>query len=228
MTVSSISFRFLTVSSDSAPAQDPILGSMESQGEVSMARQWRTFEPGYSPATYTRTGIQSLSDAELRKEYSRVRREATERLRSFSRSKDPMIRGAAILAEKQGLYLTQKQIQSSGEGRGLMEDLLLDAMKFLQSKRSTVSGTREIESRTARSLQAAGYDIEKKDLKSFGQFMDYARDRRDSRRYGSGTVAKTFDQAKKQGISRSELQKHYKYYVEQIQRGAEELTKWKK
>lgn len=193
-----------------------------------MARQWREFEPGYSPATYTRTGIQSLSDAELKKEYSRVRREATERLRSFSRSKDPMIRGAAILAEKQGLYLTQKQIQASGEGRGLMEDLLLDAMKFLQSKRSTVSGTREIESRTARSLQAAGYDIEKKDLKSFGQFMDYARDRRDSRRYGSGTVAKTFDQAKKQGISRSELQKHYKYYVDQVQQGAEELTRWKK
>lgn len=193
-----------------------------------MARQWREFEPGYSPATYTRTGIQSLSDAELKKEYSRVRREATERLRSFSRSKDPMIRGASILAEKQGLYLTQKQIKDSGEGRGLMEDLLLDAMKFLQSKRSTVSGTREIESRTARSLQAAGYDIEKKDLKSFGQFMDYARDRRDSRRYGSGTVAKTFDQAKKQGISRSELQKHYKYYVDQVQRGAEELTRWKK
>ena len=193
-----------------------------------MARQWRAFEPGYSPATYTRTGIQSLSDAELKKEYSRVRREATERLRSFSRSKDPTIRGAAILAEKQGLYLTRKQIQQSGEGRGLMEDLLLDAMKFLQSKRSTVSGTREIESRTARSLQAAGYDIEKKDLKSFGQFMDYARDRRDSRRYGSGTVAKTFDQAQKQGISRSELQKHYKYYVEQIQNGAEELTRWRK
>ena len=193
-----------------------------------MARQWRAFEPGYSPATYTRTGIQSLSDAELKKEYSRVRREATERLRSFSRSKDPNIRGSAILAEKQGLYLTQKQIQQSGEGRGLMEDLLLDAMKFLQSKRSTVSGTREIESRTARSLQAAGYDIEKKDLKSFGQFMDYARDRRDSRRYGSGTVAKTFDQAQKQGISRSELQKHYKYYVEQVQNGAEELTRWRK
>ena len=193
-----------------------------------MARQWRAFEPGYSPATYTRTGIQSLSDAELKKEYSRVRREATERLRSFSRSKDPNIRGAAILSEKQGLYLTQKQIQQSGEGRGLMEDLLLDAIKFLQSKRSTVSGTREIESRTARSLQAAGYDIEKKDLKSFGQFMDYARDRRDSRRYGSGTVAKTFDQAQKQGISRSELQKHYKYYVEQVQNGAEELTRWRK
>ena len=193
-----------------------------------MARQWRKFEPGYSPATYTRTGIQTLTDKELEKEYSRVRREATERLRSFARSKDPAIRESALALEKQGLYLNKKQIKESGEGRGLMEDLLLDAMKFLQSKRSTVSGTREIEGRTARSLQAAGYDIEKKDLKSFGQFMDYARDRRDSRRYGSGTVAKTFDQAKKQGISRSELQKHYRYYVDQIQNGAEELSRWKK
>lgn len=193
-----------------------------------MARQWRKFEPGYSPATYTRTGIQTLTDKELEKEYSRVRREATERLRSFARSKDPAIRESALALEKQGLYLNKKQIRESGEGRGLMEDLLLDAMKFLQSKRSTVSGTREIEGRTARSLQAAGYDIEKKDLKSFGQFMDYARDRRDSRRYGSGTIAKTFDQAKKQGISRSELQKHYRYYVDQIQNGAEELSRWKK
>ena len=193
-----------------------------------MARQWREFEPGYSPATYTRTGIQSLSDAELKKEYSRVRREATERLRSFSRSKDPMIRGAAILAEKQGLYLTQKQIQASGEGRGLMEDLLLDAMKFLQSKRSTVSGTREIESRTARSLQAAGYDIKKKDLKSFGQFMDYARDRKKGRRFASDTVARTFEKAAKQKISPEELMKHYQYYTKQVQQGAEELTRWKK
>lgn len=193
-----------------------------------MARQWRKFEPGYSPATYTRTGIQTLTDKELEKEYSRVRREATERLRSFARSKDPAIRESALALEKQGLYLNKKQIRESGEGRGLMEDLLLDAMKFLQSKRSTVSGTREIEGRIVRSLQAAGYDIEKKDLKSFGQFMDYARDRRDSRCYGSGTIAKTFDQAKKQGISRSELQKHYRYYVDQIQNGAEELSRWKK
>lgn len=193
-----------------------------------MARQWREFEPGYSPATYTRTGIQSLSDAELKKEYSRVRREATERLRSFSRSKDPMIRGAAILAEKQGLYLTQKQIQASGEGRGLMEDLLLDAMKFLQSKRSTVSGTREIESRTARSLQAAGYDIKKKDLKAFGQFMDYARDRKKGRRFASDTAVRTFEKAAKQKISPEELMKHYQYYTKQVQQGAEELTRWKK
>ena len=193
-----------------------------------MARQWRAFEPGYSPATYTRTGIQSLSDAELKKEYSRVRREATERLRSFSRSKDPNIRGSAILAEKQGLYLTQKQIQQSGEGRGLMEDLLLDAMKFLQSKRSTVSGTREIENKTVRSLQAAGYDIKKKDLKSFGQFMDYARDRKKGRGFASDTAIRTFEKAAKQKISSEDLMKHYQYYTKQVQNGAEELKRWRK
>lgn len=193
-----------------------------------MARQWRKFVPGYSPATYTRTGIQSLTDAELKKEYSRARREATERLRSFKRSKDPAIRGAAILAEKEGLYLTQKQIQQSGEGRGLMEDLLLDAMRFLQSKRSTVSGTREIESRTARSLQAAGYDIKKKDLKSFGQFMDYARDRKKGRGFASDTAVRTFEKAAKQKISSEELMKHYQYYTEQVQNGAEKLTRWKR
>lgn len=193
-----------------------------------MARKWRDFVPAYSPATYTRIGIQSLSNEELAREYSRVRREATERLRSFARSKDPTIRGSALAAEKQGVYLTQKAIKATGEGRGLMEDLLIDAYRFVQSKRSSVSGVREVESKAVRSLQAAGYDIQQKDLKSFGQFMDYARDRRDSKRYSSGTMASAYDMAMKSKISRSELQRHYRFYMEQVQSGADSLTKWKK
>lgn len=193
-----------------------------------MARQWRAFQPGFSPATYTPTGIKSLTTEELTREYSRVRREATERLRSFARSKDPAIRGSSLAAEKQGVYLTQAAIKATGEGRGLMEDLLLDAYRFIQSKRSTVSGVREIESKTARALQAAGYNIKQKDLKKFGAFMDYARDRRDSKKYGSGTMATAYDMAKKSKISDSELKRHYSYYLNQVQSGADHLKRWKK
>lgn len=193
-----------------------------------MAKIWREFEPGYSPATYTRTGIKALSDEELTREYARVRREATERLRSFRRSKDPEIRDSPLAAEKTGIYLTIKDIGDLKTNRGLMEDLLLDAMKFVKSKRSSVSGTRDIRMQTARSLQASGYDIKDKDLKAFGDFMDYARDRRDSRRWGSGSVVSLFSKAKTQKISQAELKKHFTYYMNQIQGGSERLTRWKK
>ena len=198
-----------------------------------MARTWRPFQAAYEEAVYTRTGIKTLTDKQLEKEYSRVRREATERLRSFRRSKNPAIRESQILAEKEGLYLNKAQIKAAGEGRGLMEDLLLDAMKFLRSKRSTVSGQHAINRKVVNSLNAR-YGTEEdpepfkeSDLKDFGKVMDYARDRRDSRRWGSNAMAETFQQARKQGISRSELQKHYKYYMEQVQKGQEELVRWK-
>lgn len=193
-----------------------------------MARSWRAFQPGYSPATYTPTGIKTLNTEELTREYSRVRREATERLRSFARSKDPAIRNSQLAMEKQGVYLTQAAIRATGEGRGLMEDLLLDAYRFIQSKRSTVSGVREIERKTVRSLQAAGYSLKEKDLKKFGSFMDWARDRRDSKKFGSGTMVNTYDLAKRSKISDSELKKHYSYYINQVQSGADHLTRWKK
>ena len=198
-----------------------------------MARAWRPFQAAYDKEVYTRSGIQSLTDKQLEKEYSRVRREATERLRSFRRSKDPAIRDSQILAEKDGLYLTKAQIKAAGEGRGLMEDLLLDAMKFLQSKRSTVSGQHSINRKVVNSLNAR-YGTEddptpfkEKDLKDFGNFMDYARDRRDSRRWGSDVPRQAWQQAQKQGISQKELRKHYKYYMEQVQKGSDELVRWK-
>lgn len=191
-------------------------------------RQWREFSPTYSPATYTRTGVEFLTDKELEAEYARYRREATERLRSFKRSADPGIRNAALAQEKADVYLTIREIKVGENPRQVMEDLLLDAYRFTQSKKSTVSGVRSIEQRTVRSLQAAGYDIKQKDLKSFGAFMDYARDRRDSKKYGSGTMAAAYQMAQKQGISRTELQRHYSYYMQQVQGGAENLTRWKK
>ena len=197
-----------------------------------MARAWRPFQAAYDKEVYTRSGIQSLSDKQLEKEYSRVRREATERLRSFRRSRDPVIRDSQILAEKDGLYLTKAQIKAAGEGRGLMEDLLLDAMKFLQSKRSTVSGQHAINRKIVNSLNAHyGTDEDpepftEKDLKDFGKFMDYARDRKDSKTYGSETPREAWQKAQKQGLSLKELKRHYKFYMEQIQDGKDELVKW--
>jgi hypothetical protein len=195
-----------------------------------MARKtWKAFQPTYTPGTYTRVGVEQLSDEQLAKEYSRVRREAQERLRSFQRSKDPELREAAIVAEKSGVYLNRAQIKAVGGGRGMMEDLLIDAYRFVSAKTSSVSGFRATQDKQINALQAAGYDfVNRGNLRQFGEFMDYFRSRKDAKSFGSGTVATAFSQAAKQKIPPDQLQKHFKYYVNQIKSGADTMTAFKR
>lgn len=192
-------------------------------------RTWRPFQPTYTPGTYTRIGVSSLSDEQLAKEYSRVRREAQERLRSFQRSRDPELREAAVVAEKAGVYLNRQQIRQAGGGRAMMEDLLIDAYRFVSAKTSSVSGFRATQDKQINALQAAGYDfVDRSNLRQFGEFMDYFRSRKDAKSFGSGTVATAFNQAQKQKIPPDQLQKHFKFYVNQIKAGADSMTAFKR
>lgn len=191
-------------------------------------RSWRPFEPTYTPGTYTRIGVSSLSDSELAKEYSRVRREAQERLRSFQRSSDPELRQAAVVAEKAGVYLNRAQIKQAGGGRAMMEDLLIDAYRFVSAKTSSVSGFRATQDKQINKLQAAGYEfVNRSNLREFGQFMDYFRSRKDSKAFGSGTVASAFNMAAKQKIPPDELERHFRFYLRQVKGGASEIQRAK-
>lgn len=214
-----------------------------------MARRiWREYEPTYSPATYTRMGISSLSNKELSSEYSRIRREVMERNRSFRRSKDEEVRiHAATLADQYGLgtmrkygaeassFPTLRQIKeatgidpSQGGGRALMEDLIIEGYRFVSAKTSSVSGFNAMRDKQVKSLQAAGYTfVNRGNLRQFGEFMDYSRDRSVSRKWGSNTIATTFNLATKQKISPEELEKHFRFYVSQIAKGSEKITRVK-
>lgn len=194
-----------------------------------MAKQWKPFQPAYTPGTYTRIGIKKLSDEELAREYSRVRRDAQERLRSFSRSSDPEIRGAAVVAEKAGLYLNRAQIKAVGGGRPLMEDLLIDAYRFVSAKTSSVTGFKRTREKQVNALQAKGYDFVTSDnIRDFGEFMDYFRSRKDAKAYGSDFVALAFNQAQAQNIPPEKVRAHFKFYLAQVQGWAEDVTAWAK
>lgn len=204
-------------------------------------RMWRPFQPTYVPGTYTRIGLSTLETPDLAKEYSRVRREAQERLRSFQRSRDPELRQAAVVAEKAGVYLNRAQIKAAAAAvsddpkeqakaaRAMMEDLLIDAYRFVSAKTSSVSGYRDVQDKQISSLQAAGYEfVNRGNLKQFGEFMDYFRSRKDSKAYGSDTIADTFNQAARQKMDPKELEKHFKFYAQQIQGGATKLNKFQR
>lgn len=189
-----------------------------------MARRWRMYTFGYSPATYTRVGVKTLTDKELRSEYVHARREIKERLRSFARSKNVELRESRIYLENKDKYMTLKDI--SGD-RGLMEDLLLDAYQLIINPRSTVTGYKSLNVKISAGLQAAGYDIDVTNLDSFGKFMDFARERKDSMEFDtSDKRVKAFEIATRQGISRTELQKHYNYYMQQVIDGKEDFVRW--
>lgn len=202
-----------------------------------MAKQWRPFQPAYSPGTYTRIGLRNLSDKELEREYTRVRRDAQERLRSFARSNDPDIRGADVVAEKAGLYLNRAQIKAVGGGRALMEDLLIDAYRFVSAKTSSVTGFRRMREKQVETMQAKGYNfITEGNIKEFGNFMDYFRSRMDAKAYGSGAVALAFNAAKdynqgkkaKEQITTKQLQTHFKFYLAVVQGWDVDVRNWAK
>lgn len=195
-------------------------------------RQWREFQPGFSPATYTREGLSSLSSEEIKHEYARVRREVQERLRSFSRSKDPTAKQREFYKQGKDVMLTIKEIEKSSDPRGLMEDLLREGMRMINSPRSTWSGSIALDEKLARSLNAH-YGTEEnpkpfkgKDMFLIGQMMDYAKDRKDSKTYGSGTRMDAAELSAKAGVSLSDFKRHYKYYVEQVQGGADKIIKY--
>lgn len=196
-------------------------------------RTWRPYR-SYSPATYTRVGIESLSDAEVAAEYSKIRREVKERLRSFSRSRSADVREIGAQRERQMNLPTRAELRAQGDPRGIMEDLILESYRFVSARTSTVAGYEAVHRKQLNALQARGLDIvSERDLASFGKFMDYARSRKrgkfkasDPRTGEISSAAATYDQAMRQGISRSELQRHYNFYVSQIDQGATTLTKW--
>lgn len=195
------------------------------------APSWRPFPAKYEPGTYTSTGLKTLSDKELATEYSRVRREAQERLRSFQRSSNPDIREAGVVAEKAGLYLNRAQIKAATEtpreARAMTEDLLIDAYRFVSAKTSSVSGWKNTRSKQVESLQAAGYTfINESNIKWFAQFMDYFRDRKYRKTFGSKQAASALNQAAKEKISSRELKRHFKFYIEQVEKYGE-ISKYK-
>ena len=110
-----------------------------------------------------------------------------------------------------------------------MEDLIIEGYRFVSAKTSSVSGFNNMRDKQVKSLQAAGYTfVNRKNLRQFGEFMDYSRSRAESRRWGSNTIATAFNQAAKQKISPEELERHFQFYVYQIAKGSKKITRAKR
>lgn len=87
--------------------------------------------PVYSPQQ-----LREMSDADLRKEYSRLRKVANERINRLEKAG---FGGSKEVEYNEGMYVPLKEVESRRE----LVMLTSQVSKFLAAKRSTVTGQRE-------------------------------------------------------------------------------------
>lgn len=160
---------------------------------------------------YNPQGLQSYSERNLRREYSRLRSIARKRLERISSSE---FADSDIYAYNKARYKTLSEIRSKTE----LRHLIVDITKFLLAERSTVTGLKESRSKSIEYFHEMGYTfITEENYKDWRAFLKYVRQMEDYV-YNYESELTAFEQAVKAGESGS-VQKAYEYYVKQTERG---------
>ena len=159
----------------------------------------------------------NFSEAELRREYSRLRDIAQKRLgrlgeSEFDRSgtyqhnvgKFPKLSTMTIRG-KNGVRISKRQ---------QFARKLAELAHFIQSPASTVSGQREIQEKTIQTLHDRGYTfVNKSNYFDFLDFMEDIRIRKLDRIYDSDRVAQLFKAADKRGVDPDALKDDFDYFI---------------
>lgn len=159
----------------------------------------------YIPSTLTLTDV--LSEAEIRKEYSRLRKIANQRLDALLRSE---FKDAQIVKNNAGKYVPLKEIDSH---RDLIHKLS-DVARFIESSRGSVRGLQKERRETIQTLHERGYtNINKRNYQQFTQFMDYLHTAYKNHMYDSKRAIQLFTEANSKGKSNKEIMKMFKKWL---------------
>lgn len=128
------------------------------------------FALGLDPAAYNPQGLRAYEPEELKREYSRLRREAEDRLRKLGRSE---FRDSEAYRRNAGQFPTLKEL---GNDRRALERKLIDAQRFIMAKASSASGQREIRRENISTLRSHGYKwVNTRNFKDFTDYMEELR-----------------------------------------------------
>ena len=159
----------------------------------------------YAWYEYTPEALQSgsLSEKEIRDEYSRLRNIANKRINRLERA---------------GYTDTQTYLQNVGAYKSLsnytMEELqykLYQISKFVSAKSSTVGGMRRIQKQMLAKLHEKDLGSIT-NLQEFGDFMDWARAKYKYREFDSERAAEVYNESKRRKIDIEEIKKDYELY----------------
>lgn len=150
----------------------------------------------------------SLTDAEMRKEYTRLRAVAVKRLQRFEGTEYEEAKSYRMNKDK------FKKLSEMEDRRELIY-LLNDVARFLSAKSSSVSGLKATDRQILETAHERGLTWLKKDnLRQFGEFMEDARAKGYAKIYGSERVAEIFGTAYKKGINPEEVKKNFDFWIE--------------
>lgn len=158
----------------------------------------------YDKSIYTPIGAKTLSESELRKEYSRLRSIANKRLKRF---------------EGTEWTDTQQYIQNAGKYKKLSElksdtelrHLLSDVARFITADTGSVSGLVKQRDRMIKTMNDRGMDfVNKQNYRDFVEFMEYTRTALVGRWYDSDEREAIFLEAYNRGIRGDELKQIYR------------------
>jgi Tfp pilus assembly protein PilO len=158
----------------------------------------------YEKEIYTPEGAKTLSDKELRKEYTRLRSIARKRLERFEGTEWT---DTQVYQLNAGVYKPLKEIRSDRELRHLFSDVA----RFVTADTSSVSGLEKQRATAVKTLNERGYDfVNKENYRQFAEFMEYARIANMNRMYDSKRVADQYNNALNQYMSKKELYTAYR------------------
>ena len=150
-----------------------------------------------------------FTDKEIRAAYSKFRKQFRQRMKEFEESE---YAGSGVLDEAREVF------GPTGNKAEILSIIhrLQSITKWLQTAESTVEGMREADRKRIETLQDKGMSAIQTpaDLINFGKFMKAIRPYFDKQRYNSEQAVELFEFAQINNVSIPNLQRHFKWYVE--------------
>ena len=159
---------------------------------------------------YTKSALASgeWTDAEIRREYSRLRDIAQKRLQTLARNEP----GSYAYKKNVGAYPVLKEAGTEGA-----KALLPQLARFIAAKTGTVKGIREQRARSLQTLQEHGYTfVNQSNIREFGEFMEAYRADKSLQVIGSPTVADLFGAAKERHMNVEEIKEQFAMWLEAL------------
>ncbi len=164
----------------------------------------------YNLSSYNYEDLRQMDVKDLRREYSRLRDVAHKRLQRLSASDFSETQTYLRYRNK---FVGLKEIKKGQVSK--LSKKLSELHTFLEMETSTISGSKSVAARIIKGLQDNGYDYIKteKDLRTFGEYMDFNRALKKGGKYDSEKVMQMTEEMEKVGVSPKDVEKDFKFWI---------------
>lgn len=153
----------------------------------------------------------SLTDQQMRQEYSRLRAIANKRLQRFEGTR---YENSQTYLRNAGKYVPLSAISTRRE----LQMKLVEVSRFVTAKEGSVSGINAANRKRVATFRERGLDfVNMENIQDFGEFMEWSRGAGYERIYGSEKTSSVYSQAvKRMGIDVEEVREDFEYYLENL------------